>query len=156
MQGIPTVGRRAMQHSATNAEEEDRVRLSPEPATVLIVDDYQDCREMYAAYLTLAGFRVLKAESGLDGLALARLALPALILMDLGMPGVDGCEATRRLKQDPATRRIPVLALTAQCLPDAGALRDAGFAGVITKPCYPEELAERVSRVIGRPVPPVW
>jgi CheY-like chemotaxis protein len=118
---------------------------------VLIVDDYQDCREMYAAYLTLAGFHVLKAADGRDAIAIARRTVPDLILMDLGLPGIDGCEATRLLKQDPLTRDVPVIALTAQTLPDAETLDGAGFDGLIMKPCLPDELAERVAAAVRRP-----
>jgi CheY-like chemotaxis protein len=119
-------------------------------AVVLIVDDYQDCRDMYAAYLTLAGFRVLKAQDGLEALDKARRWLPDVILMDLSLPGMDGCEATRRLKSDPATRHLPVVALTAQSLPQLDVLEGIGFERVITKPCLPDELAEHVGRLVSR------
>lgn len=117
---------------------------------VLIVDDYEDCRDMYAAYLTLAGFRVLKAQDGHEALDSARRALPDVILMDLSLPGMDGCEATRRLKSDPVTRHLPVVALTAQSLPQLDTLYAIGFESVITKPCLPDDLAEEVSRVVAR------
>jgi two-component system cell cycle response regulator DivK len=141
----------SVQSSATNAG----VLLweglrTPDEALVLIVDDYQDCREMYAAYLTLAGYRVLKAADGPEAIAAARRGLPDLILMDLGLPGIDGCETTRRLKQDPATRGIPVVALTAQCLSQEESLAAAGFESVITKPCRPDDLAARVAATIRR------
>jgi len=117
---------------------------------VLIVDDYPDCRDMYAMYLGLAGFRVLKARDGFEALELARQALPDLILMDLGLPGIDGCEATRRLKEDGATRGVPVVALTAQAPLSAELLAAAGFESVITKPCLPDELADRVQELVRR------
>jgi len=117
---------------------------------VLIVDDYPDCREMYAMYLTLAGFRVLKARDGFEALTLAREELPDLILMDLGLPGIDGCEVTRRLKEDRATRGVPVVALTAQTPLAAEALDTAGFETLITKPCLPDELADRVGQLVRR------
>lgn len=117
---------------------------------MLLVDDYPDCREMYAMYLALAGFRVIKARDGFEALALAREELPDLILMDLGLPGIDGCEVTRRLKQDRATREVPVVALTAQAPLSADALEKAGFESVITKPCLPDELAHQVDRLVRR------
>lgn len=140
-----------MQPSATNSTLVPHAgRSSPYEALVLIVDDYQDCREMYAAYLTLAGFRVVKAANGLDALAVARRDVPDLILMDLGMPGIDGCETTRRLKQDPLTSGIPVVALTAQSVTDDDTLRADGFESVITKPCRPDDLAEWVAETVSR------
>ena len=116
---------------------------------VLIVDDYRDCREMYAAYLEYAGFRVSKAANGGDALQLARAEQPDLILMDLGLPGIDGVEVTRLLKADPATTKVPVVALTAQAgFGSARALAKLGFEAVITKPCPPDELAERVHSLV--------
>jgi CheY-like chemotaxis protein len=122
----------------------------PAGRLVLIVDDYQDCRDMYAACLGLAGFSVIKAADGLEAISIARRALPDLILMDLGLPVVDGVEATRRLKCDVVTRGIPVVALTAQSVPDAERLRAAGFESVIIKPCLPDDLAQRVGAALAR------
>jgi CheY-like chemotaxis protein len=124
-------------------------RDSPEDAVVLVVDDYQDCREMYAAYLALSGFKVLKARDGHEALDVVRASVPDLILMDLSLPGMDGCEVTRRLKSDPATRDVPVVALTAQSLPSFDVLRAVGFESMIIKPCLPDSLAARVAVVIA-------
>jgi CheY-like chemotaxis protein len=140
----------AMQASTTSVLAPAAGRSNGE-TVVLIVDDYQDCREMYAAYLSFAGFRILEAANGRDALAIARRALPDLVLMDLGLPGLDGCETTRLLKEDAVTRHVPVVAFTAQCLLDEDALRETGFEGLITKPCRPDELAERVARVVRQP-----
>ena len=138
-----------VQHGTTTSGGDTRRREERRPL-VLLVDDYHDCREMYAMYLSLAGFRVVKARDGFEALALARKERPDLVLMDLGLPGIDGCEATRRLKQDNATRDVPVVALTAQA-PLAGDLHEtAGFEAVITKPCLPDELAEQAHRFVRR------
>jgi two-component system alkaline phosphatase synthesis response regulator PhoP len=116
---------------------------------VLIVDDYRDCREMYAAYLALAGFRVLKAADGPTALKLARAEQPDLILMDLGLPGIDGFEVTRLLKRDAVTSSLPVAALTAQpILGSEDSLSAFGFETVIAKPCLPDELARQVERLV--------
>jgi two-component system, cell cycle response regulator DivK len=140
-----------MQSSCTTAAPARDIARNPAPGVlVLLVDDYQDCREMYAAYLNLAGFRVLKASDGLEALAIARRTVPDIVLMDLGLPIIDGFEATRRLKSDPVTRHIPVVALTAQSAPSAETLRTIGFDSVIMKPCLPDDLAERVERVVAR------
>ncbi len=118
---------------------------------VLIVDDYPDTCEMYAAYLDLAGFRSLKANDGYQALRVAAEELPDVILMDLGLPGIDGYEVTRLLKSDPRTRHIPVIALTAHAT--AQQFEDlvaAGFDDLILKPCLPDVLADEVGRVVRR------
>jgi CheY-like chemotaxis protein len=139
-----------MQPSATNLAMCPPGQPSPDEVIVLIVDDYQDCREMYAVYLTLAGFRVLEAANGPEALAIARRTVPDLVLMDLGLPDMDGCEITRRLKRDPLTVDVPVIALTAQCLPDGDTLRATGFETVVTKPCRPDDLADLVAGAVRR------
>jgi CheY-like chemotaxis protein len=79
---------------------------------VLVVEDYQDAREMYAAYLQFSGYRVAEATNGLEALDRARELMPDIILMDLALPKMDGWEATRQLKMDEKTRHIPIVALT--------------------------------------------
>ena len=79
---------------------------SAEPL-VLVVDDYQDAREMYAEYFKASGFRVAEARTGIEAVAKARELLPDCILMDLSLPGIDGWEATRQLKADQTPRRSP-------------------------------------------------
>ena len=79
---------------------------------ILVVDDYQDAREMYAEYLQFSGFRVAEARNGNEAVEQAFALKPDLILMDLSLPGMDGWEATRRLKADETTRHIPIVALT--------------------------------------------
>ncbi len=120
-------------------------------AVVLIVDDYPDTCDMYAAYLDLAGFRSLKANDGYQALRVAAESQPNVILMDLGLPGIDGYEVTRRLKNDPATAHIPVIALTAHASPHQfDELVASGFDDLILKPCLPDTLAEEVNRFIER------
>jgi CheY-like chemotaxis protein len=126
---------------------------APQP-TVLVVDDYQDSREMYAAYLSLAGFRSVMAADGQEALQVAAALMPDLVLMDLSLPGIDGFEVTRRLKADPRTRHIPVVALTARSgLPAPEVMSARGFESLILKPCLPDVLAERVGELIGMPEP---
>ena len=86
---------------------------------VLLVDDYQDAREMYAEYLQYSGFRVAEAKNGNEAVSQARSLKPDLILMDLSLPGMDGWEATRVLKADEETRHIPIVALTGHALAGA-------------------------------------
>jgi CheY-like chemotaxis protein len=118
---------------------------------VLVVDDYQDAREMYAEYLAYSGFRVAEASNGVEALQKAFDLLPDVILMDLSLPGMDGWAATRRLKTDERTQRIPVVALTGHAL--AGASESARLAGCdafVTKPCLPDELVLQVRRMLDR------
>jgi CheY-like chemotaxis protein len=112
---------------------------------ILLVEDYDDAREMYRDYLEFAGFEVETARDGHEALAKARAILPDLILMDLSLPGMDGWEATRVLKRDPATRHIVVVALSAHALAAEGErARVAGCDGFIAKPCLPPDLVEEM------------
>src|SRR5918998_6697274 len=90
---------------------------SSEPL-VLVVDDYQDAREMYAEYLKASGFRVAEARTGIEAVSKAREVNPDCILMDLSLPGIDGWEATRQLKADASTRNIPIVVLSAHAMTD--------------------------------------
>jgi CheY-like chemotaxis protein len=88
---------------------------------VLLVDDYPDAREMYSEYLQFSGFDVIEAANGMEALQRAADEAPDIILMDLSLPVMDGWEATRRLKSDPRTAEIPVVALTGhEALPPGG------------------------------------
>jgi len=102
---------------------------------VLIVEDNVDNFELVRFLLERAGYEVLSAANGLEGLDAAKRELPDLILMDLSMPEMDGWNATANLKADEHTRGIPVLALTAHTLPgDRKRAIDAGCDGYISKP----------------------
>ncbi|MDQ3037563.1 MAG: response regulator [Myxococcota bacterium] len=106
---------------------------------------------MYLEYLQFAGFRSIEASDGREAIAKAVELFPSLILMDLAMPTMDGWEATRRLKADPRTKSIPVIAVTGHALRgDAERALQAGCDGVISKPCLPEQLVEEVRRVLAR------
>jgi two-component system cell cycle response regulator DivK len=116
---------------------------------VLLVDDFPDNREMYALYLEYAGFEVAEAATGYEALAQAFAQAPDLIVMDLSLPGLDGWEATRRLKRDPRTKQIPILALTGHALEGfSQGARDAGCDAFVTKPCLPEELAVEIRALL--------
>jgi CheY-like chemotaxis protein len=119
---------------------------------VALVDDNDDNRAIYRQYLEWIGFRVVEATDGLQALEQAAALTPAAIVMDLRLPRLDGWEAMRRLKADPATKHIPVLALTAHALVgDAEQARAAGCDRYLTKPCLPEDLARAIRSVIKRP-----
>ena len=117
---------------------------------ILVVDDYQDAREMYAEYLQFSGFRVAEARNGNEAVDQAFALRPDLILMDLSLPGMDGWEATRRLKADPSTKHIPIVALTGHALAGASdGARRAGCDSFVTKPCLPDDLVVEVRRMLN-------
>src|ERR1700687_1622923 len=89
---------------------------TPERPCVLLVDDYPDARVMYTEYLKYSGFEVVEAADGIEALRQALESMPDIILMDLSLPLMDGWEATRRLKADPRTATIPIVALTGHAL----------------------------------------
>jgi len=117
---------------------------------ILVVDDYQDAREMYAEYLQFSGFRVAEARNGNEAVEQAFALKPDLILMDLSLPGMDGWEATRRLKADERTSHIPIVALTGHALAGASeGAKKAGCDSFVTKPCLPDDLVVEVRRMLG-------
>ena len=114
---------------------------------VLVVDDVDHGREIFAEYLEYRGFRVATAADGFEALEKAFELRPDVILMDLSLPGIDGWEATRRLKLDERTRAIPIIALTAHALASAhDKAREVGCSSVVTKPCLPKDLEMEVRR----------
>jgi CheY-like chemotaxis protein len=118
---------------------------------VLIVEDDDATRDVYAQLLRLLGYQVEEASAGLVGIERARVMQPDLILMDIGLPEVSGWAAARVLRGDAATSQIPLLAFSAS-IDSHDALRsvDEGgwFDGFVTKPTAPTELAERVAACI--------
>jgi two-component system cell cycle response regulator DivK len=139
------VGRRT-----AKGEGPGRAKAESQGPLVLIVDDFEDNRAMYVQFLTFAGFRVAEAENGAEALEQARTLHPDLIVMDLSLPVMDGWEATRRLKGDEGTRRIPVLALTGHALGGhSQRAKEAGCDAYLTKPCLPEDLVVEIRKMIG-------
>jgi two-component system cell cycle response regulator DivK len=119
---------------------------------VLVVDDYPDAREMYGEYLDYCGFDVLEAANGKEALQRAIDARPDIILMDLSLPVMDGWEATRRLKADKRTSKIPVVALTGHALAGISeGAKEAGCDAFVTKPCLPEDLVKEIRKVLSEP-----
>lgn len=117
---------------------------------ILVVDDYDDAREMYAEYLQFCGYRVVEARTGNEALEQAFTMKPDLILMDLSLPGMDGWEATRQLKADDRTRHIPVVALTGHALAGASdGAKKAGCDSFVTKPCLPDDLVVEIRRMLA-------
>jgi CheY-like chemotaxis protein len=124
--------------------------LTKSRATILIVEDNAMNLELATDLLMMAGYSIHQARSGEEGLRLARLERPALILLDLRMPGLDGYATLRALKADAHTAVIPTVALTAQAMTgDREAALAAGFDDYITKPIDTGTFAQTVARVLG-------
>ena len=118
---------------------------------ILVVEDDPDNRRIVVKVLAVDGYATLEAADGESAVALARREHPDAILMDLAMPGVDGWEAARRLKADPATADIPIVALTAFALRgDEDRAREAGCDAYLSKPCRPQAIRDVVGRLLQR------
>jgi CheY-like chemotaxis protein len=120
-------------------------------ATVLVVEDNALNRKLVRDVLGHAGYRVLEAGDAERGIELARAETPDLILMDVQLPGIDGIEALRRLREDDATSSIPVAALTALAMKeDRERFLSAGFDGYLEKPVSVPALPGQVAELIRR------
>ncbi len=118
--------------------------------SVLLVEDNALNLELATEVLRAAGLRIIEATTARAGLDLARRLRPDLVLLDIRLPDMDGLEAVRRLRQDPLTAGILVVALTAQAMQgDEEAARVAGFNGYITKPINTRTLADEVRRYLA-------
>jgi two-component system cell cycle response regulator DivK len=118
---------------------------------ILVVEDNMDNYELVRFILERAGYDVFLAVNGRDGVAAARLQKPDLILMDLGMPEMDGWHAAGKLKADEATKSIPLFALTAHTLPsERRRAMEAGCDGYVSKPIYMDAFLKMIEGVLGR------
>lgn len=123
---------------------------SAETKTVLLVEDNDDNRLVYRTILEHVGYRVLEARDGEEGVSRAKADRPDIILMDISIPKIDGWEATRRLKADPATQGTPIIALTAHALEeDRLKAQKAGCDGYLAKPVEPRRVVQEVERFVG-------
>jgi two-component system cell cycle response regulator DivK len=123
---------------------------------VLVVDDFADNREMYSEYLTFSGYEVIEAKNGAEAVEAAHERMPDIIIMDLSLPVMDGWEATRQLKADERTRRIPIVALTGHALAGhSKGAKEAGCDSFLAKPCLPDQLVAEIRRMLegGKSVP---
>lgn len=120
---------------------------------ILVVDDVVDTRAMYTAYLRHHGFRVVEAANGVEAIEQAYSHRPDLILMDLGLPHFDGWEATRRIKADPGTQRIPVLTISghAAYVDAVKRAKDAGVDTFLVKPCLPADVPAKIHDMLRLP-----
>ena len=118
-------------------------------AKILLVEDNELNRDMLSRRLARKGYEVLLAEDGAKGVAAAAAERPDLVLMDMSLPVLDGWEATRRLKADPGTRAIPVIALTAHAMStDRERAAEAGCDDYDTKPVELERLLGKIERLL--------
>jgi two-component system cell cycle response regulator DivK len=117
---------------------------------ILLVEDNEMNRDMLSRRLIRKGYEVLLAEDGQQGVDIANAQRPDLILMDMSLPVLDGWEATRKLKGDPATSATPVIALTAHAMnSDEQKAREAGCDDFDTKPIDLVRLLEKMERLLG-------
>ncbi|MBI4611449.1 MAG: response regulator [Candidatus Rokubacteria bacterium] len=116
---------------------------------ILVVEDQEDNRRIVRDLLTSAGYEMIEATTGEEGIALAEGHRPDLILMDIQLPGLDGYEATRRIKANPALRGIPVIAVTSYALSgdDARAF-EAGCDAYVAKPFSPRALLAKIREFV--------
>jgi two-component system, cell cycle response regulator DivK len=116
---------------------------------ILVVEDQEDNRQILRDLLTSAGYEIIQAENGEEALAAAARERPDLILMDIQLPVLDGYEATRRIKADPALHAIPIIAVTSYALSgDEGKARAAGCDAYVTKPYSPRALLAKIREYV--------
>ena len=122
-------------------------------ATILVVEDNEPSRDVLSRRLERRTYRVLLAADGLQAVSVARAAMPDLILMDLGLPGIDGWEATRRLKADATTRHIPIIVLSAHAMTnDREMAIAAGGDEFDTKPVRFEQLLAKIASLLAKAI----
>lgn len=118
--------------------------------SILVVEDQEDNRRILRDLLGRSGFTVLEAHTGTDGVDMAEQEKPDLILMDIQLPGVDGYEATRRIRAIPGCEKVPIIAVTSHALSgDEEKALAAGCSGYVTKPFSPRALLARVQEFLG-------
>lgn len=130
--------------------DKSEVEGRPTRGHIVVVDDYADTRAMYAECFVRAGFHVVEASDGAEALAAIVASRPDCVVMDLAMPGMDGWEATRRLKADPATASIPVVIVTGTAVvAELDRAQLLGAQAICIKPMLPADLLSCVERILG-------
>jgi CheY-like chemotaxis protein len=126
--------------------------MSERPRCVLVVDDYLDSLESWSLFLRMSGFDVLTAGDGASAMQLVATKHPDVVVMDLDLPIVTGVEAARRLRAEPATHHLPLIATTGYSQgPQLDLARQAGFDLVLVKPCDPARLLAEIERLVAPP-----
>lgn len=124
--------------------------MTGERRRVLVIDDNEDARLMYAEYFEIEGFTVLMAKNGHEGIAMAQTHRPDVIVLDVALPGLDGYQVLQRIRADDRTCRIPVLMLSASAGPEY--LEKAAINGAqvaLTKPVLPLEVLAIIRDLVG-------
>ena len=117
---------------------------------VLLVEDHADTRDLFLTYLTAVGCKVEHALTGLQAIDMATTSPPDVIVLDLGLPGLDGWSAARHLRANPRTRNVPIVACSARAFPDdEGRAKEAGCDVFLAKPCVPSDVLAAIRRVTG-------
>ncbi len=112
---------------------------------ILVIEDTEDNRQILGDLLSSAGYELIEAMDGLEGVATAEREQPDLILMDIQLPGIDGYEATRRIRKIPALAKVPIIAVTSYALSgDEAKTREAGCDGYVAKPYSPRQLLAKI------------
>jgi DNA-binding response OmpR family regulator len=120
-------------------------------ARVLIVEDYQDAREMYALYLASVGYEVDLAADGHQALGRARAQRPDVIVLDIALPKLDGLGVIRVLRGEESTAKVPIITLSASAGPQVSAAAvEAGADLALEKPCLPDELEMAIRRFVPK------
>jgi len=118
---------------------------------ILIVEDNEKNRKLARDILQVKNYRTIEAETGEAGLELASKERPDMVLMDIQLPGINGIEALKRLRESESTRAIPVLAFTASVMPqDRREIMDAGFDGFVAKPINLKEFVAAIAAALGK------
>lgn len=132
------------------------MKTAPNAKHILIVDDYQDALDIWTIYLRSMGYRVSTAVDGASAIAMAHQGIPDLILLDLELPGISGFEVARRLRADPETEGIPMMAVTGYShVRQLDLAREVGFDAIAVKPCDPEALLLDIKRLLDEAAGPV-
>ncbi len=118
---------------------------------ILVIEDTEDNRQIVRDLLESAGYALIEALDGLEGVAAAEREHPDLILMDIQLPGIDGYEATRRIRAVPALATVPIIAVTSYALSgDEAKARAAGCDGYVAKPFSPRQLLAKIREFLPR------
>lgn len=120
---------------------------------ILVVEDQEDNRRILRDLLTSVGYEIIEAVTGEEGVALAETGHPDLILMDIQLPGIDGYEATRRVRAHPTLRQVPIIAVTSYALSgDDVKAKEAGCDGYVPKPFSPRALLAKIREYLPQAV----
>jgi CheY-like chemotaxis protein len=145
-------------NGAAGTDTAERGAAGPRPRyrpLILLVEDDAHDREIYGKTLWYNGFEVITGQDGVEAVELAREHRPDLIVVDLLLPRMNGIEVCRRLRSDPATANVPIIALTARAESEFGLLaRDAGCSVYLEKPITPFNVLREVEKILGRAPPP--